>query len=142
MVEVDVQHDKHGLDEVALEAAQLARCQLRVLAILRIASANNRSTELHQLQGRRGTSANGEGSPSSPLLADHELQDKQVGEVRHDEQHRGERRIDEEDREEAHARVLIPHRPPPHPSVIMECELSAILGATEERQEQLHGAAG
>jgi hypothetical protein len=42
---VDAQHDKHGLDEVALKAAQLARCQLRVLAILRIASANNRSIE-------------------------------------------------------------------------------------------------
>jgi hypothetical protein len=89
--------------------------------------------------GRRGTSENKEGSSSSPLLANHQSQDKKVREVRHDEQHRGERRIDEEDREEAHARVLIPHRPPPHPSVIMECELSAILGATEERQEQLHG---
>jgi hypothetical protein len=38
VVEVDVQHDKHGLDEVALKAAQLARCQLRVLPILRLAS--------------------------------------------------------------------------------------------------------
>ena len=45
MVEVDAQHDKHGLDEVALKAAQLARCQLRVLAILRKASANHRSIE-------------------------------------------------------------------------------------------------
>jgi uncharacterized protein (DUF3084 family) len=43
--DVDAQHDKHGLDEVALQAAELARCQLRVLAILRIASA---STPAHR----------------------------------------------------------------------------------------------
>jgi hypothetical protein len=43
--DVDAQHDKHGLDEVALQAAQLARCQLRALAILRIASA---STPAHR----------------------------------------------------------------------------------------------
>ena len=63
MVEVDVQHDKHGLDEVALEAAQLARCQLRVLAILRIASANNRSTELHQLQWQARDECERRGKP-------------------------------------------------------------------------------
>jgi hypothetical protein len=59
VVDVDVQHDKHGLDEMALKVAQLARCQPRVLPILRIASAKHRSIELHQFA--MATRPSGEG---------------------------------------------------------------------------------